>query len=264
MVSFGTDYGGGGGDILGGRAFFWDERAATVGDQSLGSMTNPREMDMTMDQIVANVQSQAFYPPLFKAAFGDEKVDQSRIFSAITAFVNVLGVFNTKFDQEAESHFNAHNSINFLTDFNGFTAQIRGKLIFQNNCASCHGSIAARSTVEMANNGLDLNYTDEGVGGISKVPELIGVFKVPSLRNIALTAPYMHDGRFKTLRDVVNHYNSGIKNHPNLHSNLRDAGTGLPKTMNFTESDKDALIAFLNTLTDAQTLAAEKFADPFK
>ena len=115
-----------------------------------------------------------------------------------------------------------------------------------------------------ASNGLDAvtNPADGGVGSISGNTIELGCFKVPTLRNIALTAPYMHDGRFATLEEVVEHYNSGIQAHPNLHHNLKSGGQ--PKRLNLSTSDKQDVIAFLNTLTDEHLQQDERFADPFK
>ncbi len=96
----------------------------------------------------------------------------------------------------------------------------------------------------------------------------MGKFKVPSLRNIALTAPYMHDGRFQTLEQVIDHYNDGVKQHPSLHFRLStvDDGPqgGVPRKQNFTNEEKEALIAFLNTLTDATVTTDPKYSNPFK
>jgi cytochrome c peroxidase len=117
--------------------------------------------------------------------------------------------------------------------------------------------------VNVANNGLEMDYKDWGVGGLSNNPQQIGIFKVPMLRNVALTAPYMHDGRFATLEDVVEHYSSGIKKHPNLHENLRKADAE-PRNMNFSQEEKDALVTFLKTLTDKEGVTQARYSDPFK
>ena len=116
--------------------------------------------------------------------------------------------------------------------------------------------------MQFANNGLEANPTDLGVGGISGVNEQKGSFKVPTLRNIALTAPYMHDGRFANLNELLDFYSTGIQNHPFLHADLKNGNQ--PKRMNFSLEDKTDLIAFLNTLTDNELLSDKKFSDPFK
>jgi cytochrome c peroxidase len=120
-------------------------------------------------------------------------------------------------------------------------------------CVSCHRTIA--HVADKANNiGLDVVSADRGAGG--------GRFKPPSLRNIAVRPPYMHEGRFATLRQVVEFYDSGIQDNPDLDPRLR-APDGSPKRLRLTSSQADALVAFLNTLTDPLFLRAEKFSDPF-
>jgi len=104
---------------------------------------------------------------------------------------------------------------------------------------------------------------DEGVGAITNNPLQAGIFKVPSLKNIELTAPYMHDGRFKSLEEVIEHYNSGIELHPNLPPTLRNLVDNTPKRLNLTAEQKAALIAFLKTLTDRSITSDVKFSNPF-
>ena len=117
----------------------------------------------------------------------------------------------------------------------------------------------------VAHNGLAIRDNDLGVGGITKEALDEGKFKVPFLRNVALTAPYMHDGRFASLEDVIDHYSEGINMHPNLDFRLRDPNTqDQPMRMNFSESDKTALIAFLRTLTDEALIYDDRFSNPFK
>ena len=119
-----------------------------------------------------------------------------------------------------------------------------------------------RPVMQFANNGLEANPSDLGVGAISGVDAQKGSFKVPTLRNIALSAPYMHDGRFATLNDVLDFYSTGIQNQPFLHADLK--ANGQPKRMNFSADQKSDLIAFLNTLTDDRLLTEKRFSDPFK
>ena len=155
------------------------------------------------------------------------------------------------------------SDLNIFADFVGYTAQENiGKTLYMDNCASCHSFDHQFTEVATANNGLDINYEDKGVGEHSSDPSKIGVFKVPFLRNIELTGPYMHDGRFATLDDVINHYSEGIQNHDNLHNNLRSGDVA--KKMNFTDDDKASLKAYLLTLTDKEVIADVKFSDPFK
>jgi cytochrome c peroxidase len=149
---------------------------------------------------------------------------------------------------------------NFTTEEN------RGREVFLTpnlgGCAACHGSETFTAPQEK-NNGLDLVTTDRGFGAVVNNTALDGHFKVTSLRNVELTAPYMHDGRFATLEQVVDHYSSGVRNHPNLSPQLR-LPNGLPRQANLSVADKAALVAFLKTLTDKTVATEIKYSNPFK
>lgn len=261
VVSFGAQYGT---DNNGPSAtrFFWDNRSETAAQQIFASMSNPKEMDMHMEEIVAAVESQPFYEVLFRKAYGDAQVLPERVTESIANFVNAMGSFQSKFDQA-----DSKNPSGYIqSDFTDFTAgENRGKTVYLNNCAACHSSRMTSAVFSHANNGLDDGLAaDAGVGSVTGKSEDQGTFKVPTLRNIAVTAPYMHDGRFKTLEQVVEHYNSGIQNHPNLSPVLRNNVDGSPKRLNLTERDKQDLIAFLYTLTDETIRTDQRFSDPFK
>ncbi len=242
-------------------AFFWDERAATLEDQVLMPIQDGVEMGMTLSQLLPKLQAVDFYPALFSSAFGDTTITADRISKALAQFVRSLVTTNSKFDQ-AYTNGTVDNP-----DFVGtFTAQeLLGKRLFMPSpgsgvqslgCAACHGTTTQILSVA-ENNGLDANTdADQGSGN--------GTFKAPSLRNIAVRAPYMHDGRFSTLEEVVDFYNAGIQAHPNLSVHLREGGPGgPPRRMNMTTEEKAALVAFLKTLTDNGFLTDSRFADPF-
>ena len=183
--------------------------------------------------------------------------------------------FNSRFDQGAAS------------GFSNFTPQeLNGEAVFRSmRCNSCHGGNNLDngglgmdhnmpSGNDWANGGLDLGYPDAGLADVTGLSTDKGVFKIPSLRNVALTAPYMHDGRFQTLEQVVEHYNSGIIANPNLDRRLTQAfldSTGTsnsnsmgPVQMHMTTQQKADLVAFLGTLTDNSFVTDLKFSDPFK
>ncbi|HLP94371.1 MAG TPA: cytochrome c peroxidase [Saprospiraceae bacterium] len=260
VPSFGSAY-----DATG-ASLFWDNRAKTVQEQSKASLANVKEMDMSMPEVVSSVNVQPYYGILFKKAYGDPVATEERVTEAIQTFVHTLSSFESKFDQAAEAHFKAGNQ-NFTfvhDDFGKFSAQEnQGKTLYMTHCASCHTEVATIPRLSFASNGLDENPTDEGVGGISNVSAEMGTFKVPSLRNVGLTAPYMHDGRFQTLEQVVEHYSTGVKPHVNLHINLKNAN-GTPRNLNLNASEKQALIAFLHTFTDNKLAYDERFFNPFK
>jgi cytochrome c peroxidase len=240
--------------------FFWDNRAATAADQNRGSLTNPQEMDMHMEEVVTVIENLPYYQPLFRKAYGTTEVKAEQVNEAIAHFVNAMGSYNSKFDTEA-----AKNGGNEATaPFTGFTErENHGKSIYMANCGACHSYDMGRPLLYFANNGLDIGHdSDAGVGGISGLAEQFGCFKVPTLRNIALTAPYMHDGRFQTLEEVVEHYNSGVKNNPQLHIRLKSGQE--PKRLNLTETDKQDLVLFLRTLTDNHFISDKRFSTPFR
>ncbi len=273
VTSFAGEYGV---DLNGsfGKRFFWDNRAATATEQGEGSMTNPKEMDMKMSEVAEIVQATPYYEPLFKKAFGDNVITKERVLEAVAGFVNVMGSSNSKFDIALADMLKKNNNAFDVDqkDFEGFSPeQNKGKALFINNCASCHtglftsvngGVLGVNGSA--ASNGLDLNPTDLGIGSITKNKQDEGVFKIPSLRNVEKTYPYMHNGRFKTLGEVIDFYSKDIRPHANLSPILKDPATGKPKQFNFTEDEKSALIAFLETLTDDTVLKDIRFSNPYK
>lgn len=250
-----------------GNSLFWDNRAQTVQEQSMASLANVKEMDMSMAEVVEAVNNQDYYPILFNKAFGTEVANEQLITEAIQSFVHSLASFQSKFDEAAQAQFST-NKLDFdfaIRDFAKFTAQEnKGKALYQNNCASCHTATFSAPRIAFASNGLDEFPTDLGVGGVTNFEEQKGTFKVPALRNIALTAPYMHDGRFQTLEQVIEHYSTGIKPHANLSELLKTIDVGTPKKFNFTPEEKQALVAFLRTLSDEKMLTDTRYSNPFK
>ena len=249
-----------------GNSLFWDNRAKSVQEQSKASLGNVKEMDMTMSEVVAAVNNQPYYQVLFNKAYSDPVATEDHVTEAIQSFVHALASFHSKFDDAAQAAFEANQqNFNFINeDFSKFsTIENRGKQLYQQNCANCHTASLTAPFVQSASNGLDEYPSDSGVGGITNISADFGTFKVPALRNVALTAPYMHDGRFQTLEQVVEHYSTGIKPHNNLHPELKN-NNGSVKKMNFSSEDKQALVAFLNTLSDKSLAEDARFGNPFK
>ena len=241
--------------------FFWDERAATLEDQVLQPIQNSVEMGMTLPALVQRLGAEPYYTNLFERAFGTTEVTSDRISKALAQFVRSIVSTRSKYDR------------GIPVGFTNFTAQeILGRQVFLGQvgnatCAACHGTDNFVPN-NIFNNGLENPYVDKGIGALSGRVQDEGLFKVPSLRNIELTAPYMHDGRFATLEQVVEFYNSGVTNHPNLSPPLRvptppGAPPGPPRRLNLTAEQKAALVAFLKTLTDENLINAERFSDPF-
>ncbi len=259
-IGFETSYRSGGGDFgIGGQALFsWDESNSDISSQSKAAITSEIEMGLNMTELVNRLKNQDDYKILFKKAYGDQNILEHRVLEAIEEFVNSIVSNHSRFDLESVA---ANQDV--FSDFNGFTtAENNGKTIYMNNCSSCHSIDHQFTAIATANNGLDFTYEDKGVGEHSSDPSKNGVFKVPFLRNIELTGPYMHDGRFATLDEVINHYSEGIKTHVNLHNNLKNGFYA--KQMNFTNAEKSDLKAYLITLTDKRLIADAKFSDPFK
>jgi cytochrome c peroxidase len=244
--------------------FFWDERAATLEIQTLLPIQDHVEMGMHLDTLVNRFKNLSYYPSLFTKAFGDATVNTDRISRSLSQFIRSIVSYESKYDAGRATL--PVNAAPPTFNFSNFTAQEnRGLQLFftpQLACAACHGT--ETFTAAMAkHNGLDLTTTDRGFGAVSNNIANDGKFKVPSLRNVELTAPFMHDGRFATLEQVVEHYNSGLKNHPNLDPVLKQPN-GLPKQLNLSVADKAALVAFLKTLTDTRMTSDIKYANPFK
>ncbi len=243
-----------------GQALFWDGRERVLGDMVMQPMFNHVEMGMrSPTEVVNRVKEKQYYSQLFTHAFGDDNVTIDRISKAISGFVTSISSTDSPFDAGMVG---AAQSLG--------AAEERGINLFftKYNCGSCHqlfsssGYSVSQDGDELINIGLESTYTDKGAGAITKKASDDGKFKIPNLRNVALTAPYMHDGRFTTLEEVVDHYNSGIKQHPNLDARLLE--NGAPMVMNITEQEKKDIIAFLHTLTDNTLTTDPKFSNPFK
>jgi len=257
VVSFEASYNNPGGPR---PLFFWDERAETIQEQSLQTIEDDIEMGMDFEELTVKLQGEDYYDVLFTKAYGDNNITSSRITDALEEFVNSLVSANSKFDQGV-----AQNNGNHFNDLPNFTTEENfGKELYSINCASCHGHDLVTLSRASANNGLDVVYEDKGRYDVTSFSGDKGVFKVPVLRNIELTAPYMHDGRFATLEDVVDHYSENIQAHPNLDFQLQENFSGNPRRMNFSDDEKEALVAFLKTLTDYDFIAESKFTSPFK
>lgn len=238
--------------------FFWDHRADTLEDQVLMPIQDSVEMGMTLDDLVVKLAELPYYDGLFIDAFGDSTITSQRIALALAQFTRAMVSYQSKYDL-AFALARREQGVDFSRVLTA--DENAGRLLFEQTpqqggvgCAGCHRGVAQIAD-EAHNIGLDLTAIDEGAGE--------GRFKVPSLRNIAVSAPYMHDGRFATLAEVIEHYNSGIQDHPNLDPALRTSNNGQPVRFNMTELEKRQLEAFLHTLTDNLFLTSELFSNPF-
>jgi cytochrome c peroxidase len=231
-------------------AFFWDERAASLEAQVLMPIQNPVEMGMTLENLVLKVGATTYYPELFRAAFGTPEVSSDRISRALAQFVRSMVSAQSRFDSAFVGGPSGPN-------FGVLTPQEQqGQQLFVGpaGCAACHATAAVVSD-NIHNNGLDAVPTDTGAGH--------GRFKAPSLRNVAVRAPYMHDGRFQTLRDVVDFYDHEVQSSQDLDVRLRGPN-GVPRRLGLAPAQRDALVAYLRALTDSAFLTAPKLSDPFR
>ncbi|HQV30590.1 MAG TPA: cytochrome c peroxidase [Calditrichia bacterium] len=246
--------------------FFWDLRAPTLEEQVLMPIQDVREMDMRLDSLTARLARTALYPPLFSDAFGDPELSPDRLARALAGFLRGIISDRSRYDAGLRNGFSDFTDqerlgMDLFTRFADPNATPRGA-----NCFLCHSHVVQKGVALPANftsNGLDQFPTDAGVGAVTGQPEHHGTFKIPTVRNIALTAPYMHDGRFQTLEEVVEHYDQHLQPHANLDPILRDLGNVRPGYLDLSASEKAALVAFLHTFTDTALTTDPQYANPF-
>lgn len=267
--------------------FFWDLREETLDHMVLQPLQHPVEMGMDTLTMEKRLRETEYYPPLFQKAFGSEEITSHKIGLAMAQFVKSIVSVSSKWDDGVRMM----GVSNIRKPFPNFTdLENYGKDLFFNRfpCSQCHGGKNLDGSLSAPKNiGLEAWYTDQGMKGI--IPETgqerNGFFKTPTIRNIELTGPYMHDGRFKTLHEVLDFYSDQIQPHPQLSDELRvkeqggimtpvgpfidpkfqpQDGTTAPQRMFMSEPEKVALIAFMKTLTDPVMISDPKFSNPFK
>ena len=269
LGSTSSDHDSIGNGFAGSQPLFWDGRETDLQRMVMRPVVNHVEMGVTsLEQLEDKISTVPYYKDLFLKAYGSDEVTASKIAHALSLFLQSIRSDNTRFDQSLPSvdpnGFETVPGIP-LSGFESLGAQL---FIAKYNCNSCHQVQSPHGYLQpqagtFSNIGLDAAYSDNGLGQVTGQETSNGMFKIPSLRNVALTAPYMHDGRFETLGDVIDHYSDGMANHPNLDNKLKDAN-GNPLRMNISPDEKHAIIAFLNTLTDHEMITDPKFSDPFK
>jgi cytochrome c peroxidase len=234
------------------RHFFWDGRALGLEAQAMVPLTEAHEMGQRMDSLVPKLTRTGFYGPLFAAAFGSPEVTQDGIVRALAQFERTLVSADAPYDR-------------YIRDEYTMTpAEMRGLKLFFGRavCGNCHGGPKTFDET-YHNNGLDKgNFRDSGRFDVTGLDYDRGRFRVVTLRNIALTAPYMHDGRFKTLEEVVDHYSDHIEPSETLSPTLKDLANA-PARMGLTKGEKGDIVAFLRTLTDTGFVRDKRFSDPF-
>jgi len=219
----------------------WDGSVHQLELQPVAPMSNPVEMGGSVALSVDKLRRDARYPKLFAQAFGSPGVDSQRLLRALAQFTGSLVSADSRYDRYVQGR-------------EAFTAQeSSGLALFREHCAACHRE-PLFSDFSYRNNGLDAAPRDAGRAVISGRAEDQGRFRVPSLRNIALTAPYMHDGRYDSLQQVLDHYAGGIQPSPTLDPLLAN---GVP----LDAGQREALLAFLNTLTDDSFTHDRRFSE---
>lgn len=228
--------------------FFWDGGVPLLDLVPLNAIQSPVEMDESPANILEKLRTHPQYPAQFKAAFGTDEITTARFLQALSQFMVMLVSANSPYD-----HYVRNEPGGSLT-----AEELEGLALFRQKCATCHATDLFTDQT-YRNNGIinDFNL-DKGRHEVSTRTEDIGKFRVPSLRNVAATAPYMHNGKFKTLESVLDHYAAGVKDSPTLDSLLRqpDGSLGIP----LSADDKSKIIAFLKTLTDEEFLRDARFA----
>jgi len=239
---------------------FWDGRDKVLEVQVLKPIQNPVEMGTDINRLADKIRSKPYYVPLFVDAFGDQMISNERIGVALATFLSAIRTSNTRFDEYKLGVARGLSSANALS-----ALEIEGMGLFQSEkyaCDRCHQVQVTETRARFANIGLEASYKDQGLADLTGNSADNGKFKIPSLRNVEFTAPYMHDGRFQTLDEVIDHYSDGIIDNPNLHADLKDEN-GKAKVLNISDHEKAALIAFLKSLSDRSVISDPKFSDPF-
>lgn len=226
------------------KNFMWDGGVNHLDVQYIHPVTSEVEMDDTMENVVSKLQKSDLYPNLYQQAFGTNKITGQLTLKALSQFVVMLTTSNSKYDKVLRKE-------DIFTEM-----EQKGYDLFQQNCASCHKEPLFTND-GFENNGLAIDTTlnDMGRMRITQNESDKQKFKVPTLRNVQFTFPYMHDGRFKTLNEVIKHYNSGIETSETLAKQLQ-------KPMNLTDNERTELVAFLKTLTHKEFLFNPRFSYP--
>jgi len=218
--------------VLGG--LFWDGRTNSLEQLSTEPVLNHLEMGIeNFDEVIVKLKKIEVYNQVFQNA-GFQNITEINIQASMARFMSSLVTDNLN---------HTWKNLDFLSG----KAEL-GRIVFNKNCGHCHSGQSFDNNWSFFSNskniGLDYDYEDNGIGALWKDPNQDGMFRVPSLVNAVYTAPYMHDGRFETLEQVVEHYNSGIKKHKNLSWELHSEQGQQPLRMNLSKSDKEALVSF--------------------
>ena len=223
-------------------SFMWDGGINHIEVMSFAPITNPVEMNEDMAHVVKKLSANIKYINQFKHAFGNSEITDQKVLKALAQFMTLMVSANSKYDK-------------VITGKATFSEnEQKGYALFQSKCSHCHKE-PLLSDFSYRNNGLDSSFKDSGRKKITQKEEDNGKFKVPSLRNIALTYPYMHDGRFNSLESVLKHYSSGVVLSATLDASLKQG-------YHLSEEEQNNIILFLKTLTDNDYLSNPLLQEP--
>jgi cytochrome c peroxidase len=243
------------------KNLFWDGRSTSLEEQSIVPLTDPHEMGQSLEASSKKLSETKHYPQLFEKAFGTREINGTKIGKALAQFERILISANSKYDQYLRG------------DYKPTESELRGLKLFSSgpqpdknirgaNCIHCH-SVPKTFLELFHNNGLDSIQRDFGREDFTKLVEDRGRFRVPTLRNIAVTAPYMHDGRFWTLNEVIDHYSDHVKSSGTLSPFIAGV-TNKPGSISLalTKEEKQDILSFLHMLTDNTFITNPEFSDP--
>ncbi len=237
--------------------YMWDGRVQQLEEVIILPITNPNEMAADTAEVLLNMNADNHYRKLSKEAFQTDTLYFRHISYAISQYLRTLVSANTEMEQQIAAFKDSKTPDNaaLVKKMMPFASDKVVAITF--TCLACHTHDLMFGGLIMKNNGIDSVSNNQGLIVSTKDPNDEGVFKVPTLKNIAFTAPYMHDGRFKTLEEVVEHYDSGIQAHPNLSQELKDT-LGSPLRLNLSQKEKKQMVRFLEMFTDTAFLSAIK------
>ena len=235
------------------NTFFWDGREFGLENQAFEPITNPIEMNTSWEAVTEKLNAHPEYPALFDAAFGTQTIDSVLVSKAIAQFERTLISASSKFDKFLLG--TASLTPEETNGFNVFMDESNG------DCFHCHGSDnnPLWTNNKFHNNGLDTTFSDLGLGNVTGDPADNGKFKTASLRNLAYTAPYMHDGRFETIEEVINHYSEGLQNSATIDPLMKKVDQG---GVQLSSQEKADLKAFLLSLSDPEFINNPNFSNP--
>lgn len=228
--------------------FFWDGGVKHLDFVPINAITSEVEMGETLAHVVGKLQNSEVYREKFVKAFGTSEINSQQVLHALSQFMNLMISSNSRYDKYVRNEGESLTAI-----------ELEGLSLFEKKCSSCH-TTDLFTDGSFRNNGLDATFeNDEGRERITELSDDRGKFKVPSLRNVELTSPYMHDGRFGTLEQVLNHYASQVKDSETLDPSLK---AEVVPGISMTDDEKIKIIEFLKTLTDREFIKDSRFSRP--